>query len=200
MHGFGPIVAEPEATEPVFHGDWERAVFSTSRGLLQRRLWSLDRFRSFVEQQSPVEYLQHSYYENWLSAIERLSVAHHVVSSDELTARRVLSDGPPPEAEWQLSHEPDAGPRFAAGDTVRVRNRHPSGHTRAPRYVRDHVGTVLGCDGAEPLPELAAQNVCSPEHVYSVRFHSSELWGTPTSPGHTVVLNLWESYLMPVSP
>ena len=33
--------------------------------------------------------------------------------------------------------------RFAQGQRVRARNQHPAGHTRLPRYVRGHVGTVV---------------------------------------------------------
>lgn len=74
MQGFGPIEAEPEATEPVFHAEWERTVWGLMRALLNKRLWSLDRFRLMIETQRPVDYLQHSYYENWFAALERLVV------------------------------------------------------------------------------------------------------------------------------
>ena len=34
---------------------------------------------------------------------------------------------------------PRTEPRYAVGDEVRVRDRHPPGHTRAPRYVQGSV-------------------------------------------------------------
>ena len=38
--------------------------------------------------------------------------------------------------DWNTPHqEADIKPRFNTGDNVRVRNVHPKGHTRLPRYV-----------------------------------------------------------------
>lgn len=200
MHGFGPIVAEPEAVEPVFHTVWERTVFSMSRGLLRRGHWSLDRQRSFVEQQRPADYLRHSYYENWLDALQRLVVAHGLVTPEELAAGHPLRHDATPPRAWRPTLDASAPtPRFAVGDTVRVLNRHPLGHTRAPRYARGHRGQVVAQDGAEPLADLAAENVYSPENVYSVRFESTELWGPDMSGRHCVFIDLWESYLEPAS-
>ena len=36
-----------------------------------------------------------------------------------------------------------------------------------------------------------------PQPVYSVRFDGRELWGESAEPGHTVAIDLWESYLEP---
>ena len=36
-------------------------------------------------------------------------------------------------------------PRFAVGDAVRVREWHPPGHTRAPRYVQGKRGVIVRC-------------------------------------------------------
>lgn len=199
MHGFGPIVAEPQDLEPVFHADWERSVFSVSRRLLQSGHWSLDQFRSTVEQQQPGDYLRHSYYESWLGAVERLVVRHKLLTPQELASGRPETGEPAPQPNWQPSANDATAPaRFAIGDTVRVRNQHPLGHTRAPRYTRGHVGELVAHDGPEPIPERAAENVCLHERVYSVRFESAELWG-PTSGSHVVFVDLWESYLEPVT-
>lgn len=198
MHGFGPIVAEPQDIEPVFHADWERSVYSVSRRLLQRGHWSLDRFRSMVEQQQPVDYLRHSYYENWLGAIERLVVAHELLTPNELASGKPTQHDPAPQPEWQPAAGGAAAARFEIGATVRVRNQHPLGHTRSPRYTRGHVGQIVAHDGPEPIPERAAENVCVIEHVYAVRFESAELWG-PSAGSHGVFVDLWESYLEPVT-
>ena len=199
MHGFGPILAEPEQSEPVFHADWERTVSALTRGLLQRRFWSLDRFRSAIEQQPPIEYLRHTYYENWLGAVERLALAHGLATPEELDAGRSLRDDPAPPSAWRPEgSSPPSQRRYRLGERVRVSNRHPVGHTRVPRYVRGHVGDVVAFAGDEPLPEQAAQNICAPEHVYSVRFDSTELWGE-AAPAHAVFVDLWESYLEPAS-
>jgi len=82
--------------------------------------------------------------------------------------------------------------RFAAGARVRARSADPDGHTRLPRYVRGHVGEVLEVRATWSLPDQVVRGVSRPEPVYAVRFPASELWG---SGSHSVILDLWESYL-----
>jgi nitrile hydratase len=116
-----------------------------------------------------------------------------------LASGKPADSGLAPQPKWQPSaNDPTAAARFAIGDTVRVRNQHPLGHTRAPRYTRGHIGEIVAHDGPEPVPERAAENVCVAEHVYSVRFESAELWG-PASGRHVVLVDLWESYLEPAT-
>jgi nitrile hydratase subunit beta len=93
--------------------------------------------------------------------------------------------GPPP---------PDA--RFAPGQQVRVKRMHPAGHTRCPRYARGARGVVEAVRGTDRLPDRATYGErVTPEPVYSVAFHSSELWGPSEEPPWTVSLDLWDSYL-----
>ena len=83
-------------------------------------------------------------------------------------------------------------PRFAAGDLVRARSSDPDDHTRLPRYVRGHVGVVVAVRATWDLPDLKVRGVSGPEPVYAVRFGAGELWG---SGSHSVILDLWESYV-----
>lgn len=85
--------------------------------------------------------------------------------------------------------------RFAPGAVVRVRLDDPPGHTRAPRYVRGHRGTVLTIHGEHPLPDAVvagADPADVGEPVYAVRFTADQLFGEST---HGVTVNLWASYL-----
>ena len=82
--------------------------------------------------------------------------------------------------------------RFAAGARVRARAADPDGHTRLPRYVRGHVGEVIEIRATWPLPDAAVRGIARPEPVYAVRFAAAELWGSGT---HSVIVDLWESYL-----
>lgn len=84
--------------------------------------------------------------------------------------------------------------RFAPGDRVLVRSGDPAGHTRAPRYVRGHRGTVVERHGSHPLPDavVAGAEPAAAQPVYAVQFAAAELWGEGT---HTVTVNLWERYL-----
>jgi Nitrile hydratase beta subunit len=82
--------------------------------------------------------------------------------------------------------------RFAAGSRVRARAADPDGHTRLPRYVRGHTGEVLGLRATWPLPDQTVRGIIQAEPVYVVRFPAAELWG---SGSHSVIIDLWESYL-----
>jgi len=54
------------------------------------------------------------------------------------------------------------------------------------------VGEVLEVRATWSLPDQVVRGVSRPEPVYAVRFPASELWG---SGSHSVILDLWESYL-----
>jgi nitrile hydratase subunit beta len=82
--------------------------------------------------------------------------------------------------------------RFAAGARVRALTADRDGHTRLPRYARGHVGEVVGVRAAWQLPDEAVLGVSRTEPVYVVRFEAAELWG---SGSHSVIIDLWESYL-----
>jgi hypothetical protein len=83
---------------------------------------------------------------------------------------------------------------LAPGTRVRARLGDPDHHTRLPAYVRGQTGEVVEAAGQWPLPDDRAQGVAPPrvETVYSVRFPAAVLWGSGT---HSVVVDLWESYL-----
>ena len=89
MHGFGPVAAEPEREEPVFHADWEPMVLSSMLGTTRLRQWNVDEFRRNIEQLPPVDYLRLSYYEKWLAALERLVVEHGLLTEQELATATV---------------------------------------------------------------------------------------------------------------
>jgi nitrile hydratase beta subunit len=209
MHGFGPILAEPEAREPVFHADWEKRVFGMVRALGALGQWNGDMSRHARERQHPVDYLRHSYYENWLAGLERLLLETKLVSADELASGKAagLADGAirnrllrPEEAHKALEGSPAAMPlallpRFVAGARVRALNRHPAGHTREPRYVRGRVGVIHEHHGAHLFPDLSARGMRVPRHLYSVRFEGRELWGDDAAAKSAVYVDLWEDYL-----
>jgi nitrile hydratase len=86
--------------------------------------------------------------------------------------------------------------RFAPGARVRARSADRDGHTRLPRYVRGHIGEVLEVRATWALPDEAVRGFSRREPVYAVRFGAAELWG---SGSHSVILDMWESYLEEVS-
>ena len=80
------------------------------------------------------------------------------------------------------------------GTKVRARLGDPDHHTRVPRYVRGHTGVIVEDTGRWALPDDVARGIDPPrvETVYAVRVPAAGLWG---SGDHSVLLDLWESYL-----
>lgn len=213
MHGFGPVVAEPD--EPVFHAEWERRAFGLTLAMGAWRRWNLDMSRSAREQMSPAEYLATSYYEHWLFGLERLLVEKAFVSPDELArvarGEPTPSSGPAEVHDGALRRDSVPGvlrnrraarlddpvpPKFRVGQTVLARNIHPPGHTRVPRYVRGRRGRVAIDHGVFIFPDThAAGEGTKPQHVYSVRFTARELWGPDAPARDSVYVDLWDDYL-----
>ena len=84
MMAFGPV--EPEADEPTFRADWERRVFGINIATSATGAWNLDMGRSVRESLPPAEYLGSTYYEIWLSGLEKLVVKYGLVTEAELAA------------------------------------------------------------------------------------------------------------------
>jgi nitrile hydratase len=105
---------------------------------------------------------------------------------------KVLHRGGPTERET------NSAARFKAGDAVRTRNINPLTHTRLPRYVRGHVGTVERVIGFHVFPDSNAQGAGeNPQWLYCVRFDGRELWGENADPTVRVSVDAWEPYLEP---
>jgi len=212
MHGLGPINPEPEEEEPVFHADWERRVFGLNSAAGYLGKWNIDKSRHARERQHPVDYLRHTYYENWLAGLKKLLVEAGLVTPEELAIGK--AEGPADEptrklvikaenvAEAVAKGSPvevsiDTPPRFKPGNSVRAINRHPTGHTREPRYVRGRVGVINEHHGAYVFPDKNALGMREGQHLYSVRFEAESLWGESASGRSAVYVDLWENYLEP---
>ncbi len=83
---------------------------------------------------------------------------------------------------------------------MRARNIHPAGHTRLPRYVRGHVGTVARVHGCHVFPDASAHDLGEdPQWLYVVVFDGAELWGADAEPGTAVSVDAFEPYLEPAA-
>ena len=212
MHGFGPI--QPRDNEESFHADWERRVPGLTTAAARAAHVNLDQFRYAIERMPPAQYLSASYYERHLFSTELNLIEKGVLTHDEIEQRmeslrrdpsaqprrdepavatqviesRLASELPPPVDSTRA--------RFKPGDAVIVRNVHPSGHTRMPRYVRGKRGTIDRMYGVEPLPDANARGQGpAPEPLYSVRFDADVLWGSSADGRGSINVDLWESYL-----
>jgi nitrile hydratase len=207
MHGFGRVV--PERDEPVFHADWERRVFALTLAMGATGEWNLDASRFARESLPPPEYLSRSYYEIWLAGLERLLAQRGLVTPDEMETGRSLQAAQPlkrtlaaADATASLgrgsptNREAPREPLFQVGDRVGARNMHPAGHTRLPRYVRGHAGTITAVHGCHVFPDRHAHGHGEDaQWLYTVSFSGRELWGADADPTVTVAIDAFEPYL-----
>jgi nitrile hydratase subunit beta len=209
MDGFGPV--EPEAVEPVFHEAWEGRVLAMNRAIGASGVWNIDQGRYGIERLAPGTYLAASYYEKWFLRLERMCVEHGLADADEIATRRALRSGRPLPLGPFTAADADrvmkrgaferpapAAALFKPGDRVRARNIHPKAHTRLPRYVRGHAGTVERLHGAHVFPDAVVLGRGEdPQWLYTVRFDGRELWGEDAEPDVTVSVEAFEPYLEP---
>ncbi|MEU8006210.1 nitrile hydratase subunit beta [Catellatospora sp. NPDC049111] len=206
--GWGPV-HPPRADEPVFAEPWQGRA--TALTILAVRLSgrNLDAFRHALERLDPADYLQQGYFGRWLNAAELMLVEGAVLAPGELEARvRDLLETPvtaaPNPSGGDLPAWPagpgslrtvDAAPAFTVGQRVRAKDISPPGHTRLPGYVRGHAGIVEVVQPAAVFPDTHAHFLGEhPQHVYSVRFASHELWGQDAE-RFAVTVELFEDYL-----
>ena len=199
MSGFGPVEIEPD--EPVFHEPWQAIAFALNfLGIGELRAYNTDEYRHSIERMDPTHYLLASYYERVLTGVATLLVEKGILTQADLEAR---AGGTFPLAR-PVIHDAAAGqtaesvPRFRVGDLVVVRNIHPTGHTRVPRYVRGKRGKVVHVAPAFSFPDAAAHGLPRRnEHTCHVEFEARELWGDVAGQNETMVVDLWDSYLEP---
>ncbi|MDX3854856.1 nitrile hydratase subunit beta [Streptomyces sp. AK02-01A] len=206
--GWGPT-HPPRGDEPVFAEPWQGRAFALAQLSIRVAGQNVDAFRYAQERLSRTGYLADGYFGRWLNASELMLTQSGILASGAIEARaRNLRgervDEPPipepakpdyaPTAEGSL-RTVDAAPAFAPGERVRARDMSPPGHTRLPRYVRGHTGVVALIQPAALLPDTHALfQGENPQHVYSVRFDSHELWGAEAELFELTV-ELYESYL-----
>jgi nitrile hydratase subunit beta len=163
-----------------------------------------DAFRHAIERIAAPRYLNTTYYERWLDAVQILMVEIGMVSREELASR-----GADPPLPSQPSSRFEGGPakssrtraRFVPGDRVIARNLNPAGHTRIPRYVRAKHGVIWRDWGVYTFPDSNAHGGGKrAQHVYSVAFKARELWGAQAPARDSVHIDLWEDYLQPAQP
>jgi nitrile hydratase len=88
--------------------------------------------------------------------------------------------------------------RFSVGDRIRVRGERASGHTRQPGYVTGKPGVITAHHGATVFPDAhAVHRRARPQHLYTVAFAGSDLWGDAADAGSEVRVDLFEAYLEP---
>ena len=192
--GFGPVIPEPN--EPVFHAAWERRVLALVLAMGATRLWNIDISRHARESLAWPRYLSASYYEIWLEGLNKLMTARGLLDGPPQTLPKLLADNVAPVlARGGPCNRPcEREARFKPGDPVRVLNLQPTGHTRLPGYLRHATGVISAHHGAHVYPDSNAHGRGEdPQHLYTVRFAASEVFGRETS--DELHADLFEPYL-----
>ncbi len=215
QQGFGRVLLEDN--EPLFHAAWESRAMAVTVAMGASGQWHIDLSRAARESLPPAVYLSSSYYEIWIRALEKLVLERGMVTQVELASGQQIA--PPIKVNSVLTRanvdaalkagSPTERPidqpaLFKVGQQVRARNIHPQGHTRLPRYVRGHVGTVVSVHGGHVFPDGHTLRATPPFHVpvqwlYTVVFDATTLWGDQSDPTVEVTVDAWESYLEAMS-
>jgi nitrile hydratase len=209
MDGFGKV--KVEADEPVFHERWEGRVMAMVRAMGANAGFNIDMQRFSRESIHPATYLAASYYQKWFLGLIRTLLDNRLVGADEIAAGRSLRPGASlPRGKFALNDVTRimtrgsfqravvSPPRFKTGDRVRARNINPTTHTRLPRYVRGHAGTVERINGSHVFPDSQAHGRGeNPQWLYTVVFSGRDLWGDDADPTVTVSVDAFEPYLEP---
>ena len=196
MHGLGSI--EIEADEPTFHEDWESTAFRLNIASVMSLFYNAGEYRHAIERMEPGHYLHASYYERVITGVATLLVEKGILDADELES---LAGGRFPLAQPAQDNVDDGrsepeNPHYSIGQRVRVREIHPPGHTRVPRYVRGRIGVVVHIAPPFGYPDASAHGLPSRrEPTYHVEFTATELWGKEAGASDSVVVDLWETYL-----
>ena len=150
------------------------------------RVYNWHEYRHAVERMDPAHYLAASYYERWLTGVATLLVEKGVVTRAELEARaggQFPLSRPPASVELDYIPPPEI-PRFAVGGAVVVRDIHPPGHTRVPRYVRGKRGGVVHVAPRFVFPDTAGHGMhAHREPTYHVEFPARDLWTDAAASG-----------------
>lgn len=204
--GHGRVV--PEDEDMRFHAGWERDALALVLAMGATGSWNIDMSRAARE--TLPRYLQLSYYQIWLAALEKLMLERGQVTPAELDAghsmqapvpvARVLHarDVAAALAKGSPTARPDAAaPRFQPGQRVRTRAEAVPHHTRLPGYARGKRGTIARWHGSHVFADAHAQGLGErPQHLYTVVFEGTELWGAGATPGLRVSVDAWEPYLV----
>ena len=222
--GFGSV--ETDKTHTPFPERWEAAVFAMINTVLRSGVArNVDHFRHAVERIHPLAYLEDTYYGRWLGALETLLVESKVLSQEAIDTRAEQKGFPEgarvaarPDTEYTLAEELAtsggarreiaSAPRFEVGQSVRAERPQPiaadghsgQGHTRLPAYIRGATGEIAAHQGGWVYPDTAAHGHGDcPQHLYSVRFSATELYGADADPSVAVYIDLFEPYLKALS-
>lgn len=211
LPGFG--VSAPGLEDDLFHADWERQALALTLAMGATGSWNIDQSRAARE--TLPDYLELSYYQIWLAALEKLLQERGLATVDEIRSG-ALHQPPLPVARVlqaqavraallkgsPVLRTPERPARFSLGQRVRTRGESAGHHTRLPRYAMGKQGVVERIHGVHVFADSQAQGLGeNPQWLYGVVMDEAELWperaGACGAQGLKVSIDAWEPYLEP---
>lgn len=210
--GDGPVSA---GDAPRFEEDWHARALALTLACGALGQWNIDTSRHAREKVAPKDYASFSYYEKWMAGLADLLVEKDIVTRQELQSGKgqggsllipkalKAKDVPAALAKGAPADRPaESETLFKVGDPVRTRMSAnqlvDGGHTRLPSYAAKAKGRIVRLQGHHVLPDSSAHGLGdAPEPLYAVAFSAWELWQNPEHPKDEVILDLWQSYLIP---
>ena len=209
LPGFGVVAPGPEGE--LFHADWERKTLALTLAMGATGSWNIDQSRAARE--TLPAYLNLSYYQVWLTALEKLLQERSLATDDEihsgisqqpsLPVARVLQAQAVTAALHTgspVTRTPAHPARFNLGQRVRAQNRAIVHHTRLPGYAMGKQGVIERIHGVHVFADSQAQGLGEdPQWLYGVVFEETELWPerghAGGAQGLKVSIDAWEPYL-----
>jgi len=100
----------------------------------------------------------------------------------------------PPEPVYIDSNA--EAPKFAVGQTVRIKSGSAPGHIRTPVYLRNKIGFIERICGHFGAPErLAYRHRDTSIPLYRVRVMMSDIWEETENPADTLDVEIFEHWL-----
>jgi nitrile hydratase beta subunit len=203
--GHGAVT--PEAEGDLFHAPWEPRALAVTLAMGAAGRWNIDISRAARE--TLPDYARLSYYQIWITALEKLLAERGLALADELAAGHLLH---PPLPVARVLHAGDVAAalakgsaterpsartaRFRVGDRVRTRGGPVDHHSRLPGYAQGRQGVIERVHGVHVFAEPHAQGLGEqPQWLYGVVFDGAELWGADAAPGLRVSVDAWEPTL-----
>ena len=209
LPGFG--VVAPSADGELFHADWERKTLALTLAMGATGSWNIDQSRAARE--TLPAYLNLSYYQVWLTALEKLLQERSLATGDELHSG-TLRQPPLPVARVlqaqavsaallkgsPVLRTPARPARFNLGQRVRTHSRATGHHTRLPGYAMGKQGVIERIHGVHVFADSQAQGLGEdPQWLYGVVMEETELWPERAHVGGVqglkVSIDAWEPYL-----
>jgi nitrile hydratase beta subunit len=194
----GAIV--PEAEGDLFHAPWEPRVMALVVAMGPTGLSNIDMNRATRE--TLPNYRDLTYYEVWLTALEKLALQKGVLSESPPAPKQVLrAEGVMTAIKkgWPASRPATRPARFSIGDRVRTVQRVSEHHTRLPGYARGKLGVIDKIHGTHVFPDTNAHGMGeTPQWLYTVAFDEQELWSSLKPLQRSIVsVDAVEPYLEP---